>query len=445
MPNASDINDIGSEAGVIASIILNPEFVFHSEALTPHHFTNEANAYMYHAISELAKRDIDKIDAYNIIHVLHANAVTRDLVDGILTIPLINDFIMNAPSIARMTVEEYKMICDNVLNAAFRRDTYSKLVECQHLCFNDNVHDIEQKIYSALDDVMMEFSVNTSVPQYKDVVDEYWAEIQARQESGMAGIPFKFPALNDYAMIEPGELFIFAAEAKQGKSMMLLNCAVDLLRQGYSVMYIDSELSSRLFTLRLVAHLARIEFNRVRAGCYNDEERKRIDEALAWIKQQKFTHLYMPIFDTNGMYTAVKKVKHTQGIDILIVDYFKSTGDNDAFGTYAELGRTVDTVKNKLAGGMNICAIGAAQATATGKIADSAKIGRNASTIALIQDKTPEEIQADGPLCGNKKLRIVLNRNGPQMSGDEYISLDFNGNLISYEQAAQQAVPQTPY
>ncbi|MBS4879452.1 MAG: hypothetical protein KH138_03955 [Firmicutes bacterium] len=342
MPNANDINDIGSEAGVVASIILNPELVFHSEALTPHHFTNEANAYMYYAISQLAKRDIAQVDAYNIIHVLHANSSIRDMVDKVLTIPLINDFISNAPSIARMTVEEYKMVCDNVMNAAFRRDTYAKLVECEHLCFNDNVQDIEQKIYSALDDVMMEFSSNTSVPQYKDVVDDYWAEIQARQESGMAGIPFKFPALNDYAMIEPGELFIFAAEAKQGKSMMLLNCAVDLLRRGYSVMYIDSELSSRLFTMRLLAHLAKIEFNRVRAGCYNDEERRRIEEAIVWLKEQKFTHLYMPIFDANSMYTAVKKVKHTQGVDILIVDYFKSTGDNDAFGTYAELGRLVD-------------------------------------------------------------------------------------------------------
>ena len=285
MPNANDINDIGSEAGVVASIILNPELVFHSEALTPHHFTNEANAYMYYAISQLAKRDIAQVDAYNIIHVLHANSSIRDMVDKVLTIPLINDFISNAPSIARMTVEEYKMVCDNVLNAAFRRDTYAKLVECEHLCFNDNVQDIEQKIYSALDDVMMEFSTNTSVPQYKDVVDDYWAEIQARQESGMAGIPFKFPALNDYAMIEPGELFIFAAEQKQGKSMMLLNCAVDLLRRGYSVMYIDSELSSRLFTMRLLAHLAKIEFNRVRAGCYNDEEKQRIEEAIAWLER----------------------------------------------------------------------------------------------------------------------------------------------------------------
>lgn len=101
-------------------------------------------------------------------------------------------------------------------------------------------------------------------------------------------------------------------------------------------------------------------------------------------------------------------------------------------------------IKNQICGDMNIAGIGAAQATVTGKVADSAKIGRNASTIAVIQDKTTDEIDADGVECGNKKLRIVLNRNGAQMSPDEYIDLSFQGNLISYEEAKQH-VAQIPY
>lgn len=93
---------------------------------------------------------------------------------------------------------------------------------------------------------------------------------------------------------------------------------------------------------------------------------------------------------------------------------------------------------------MNIAGIGAAQATAAGKVADSAKIGRNASTIAIIRDKTPEEVEADGAECGNKKLTVILNRNGMQMAPGEYIDLQFNGNLVQYEQARQH-IPQTPF
>lgn len=127
-----------------------------------------------------------------------------------------------------------------------------------------------------------------------------------------------------------------------------------------------------------------------------------------------------------------------------IVDYFKGSSEGDAFDSYQELGRFVDMIKNQICGDMNIAGLGAAQATVSGKVADSAKIGRNASTIAMIQDKTPEEIEADGIECGNKKLKVVLNRNGMQMAQGEYIDLQFNGNLISYEEARQH-IPQTPY
>lgn len=442
--NVYDINNVSAEAGVIASAILNPELVFYSEKLTPHHFTNEQNGYMYYAICELAKKNITQVDAYNITNILNANSATREKASTLLTIPAINDFIENAPSIARTTVEEYVMISDAVLDAAFRRSTYNKLVECQHLCFNSNETEIEQKIYSTLDDVMMEFSSTNEVPQYKDVIDGLWEEIQSRQDNGMAGIPFKFETLNKYATIEPGELFIFVAEAKQGKSMILLNEAVDLLKKNLSVMYIDSELNSRMFTCRMLSHLSKIEFNRLKSGRYTKEEGERIKVCIEWLKKKKFTHLYMPMFDSQSIYTAVKKVKHTQGIDVLIIDYFKSKSDGDAFASYQELGRLVDMVKNRLCGEMNIAGIGAAQATSSGKIADSAKIGRNASTIAIIQDKLPEEIEIDGAECGNKKLRILLNRNGAQMSQDEYIDLDFNGNLISYQEAKQHT-EQTPY
>lgn len=101
-------------------------------------------------------------------------------------------------------------------------------------------------------------------------------------------------------------------------------------------------------------------------------------------------------------------------------------------------------VKNKICGDMGICGLGAAQATATGKVADSAKIGRNASTIAVITDKTSEEIARDGTECGNKKLRVILNRNGMQHTSEDYIDMYFDGNHILYEEAKQH-IPIDPY
>ena len=425
-------------------MIHNPEYSFYSEALLPNHFVNKENQCVYTAICDLAQQGIGVADAFNIYTDLNSNEATRRYASDI-TIEKLQELVDMSDVLARSSVEEYQMLVKDVLDAAFRRDTIQRLEECKTLCSNRNVKDVEQKIYSLIDDVMTEFSTNSEIPKYADVVDECWEEIKSRQGDGFAGIPFKFPTLNEYATIEPGELFIFAAEAKQGKSMMLLNCAIDLLKQDLAVLYLDSELNTRMFTARVLAHLSGIEYKRLTSGRYTEEEAKRIEFAREWMKTRKFVHIYIPMFDQQTIYTAVKKVKHTMGLDVLIVDYFKGSSSGDAFDSYQELGRFVDMVKNKICGDMGICGIGAAQATATGKVADSAKIGRNASTIAVITDKTPDEIARDGTECGNKKLRVVLNRNGMQHAADDYIDLQFNGNLISYEEAKQHIPIAPPY
>ena len=340
-----DINSIESESGIIASLIHNPELSFYSENLLPNHFTNKQNRIIYAAICELARRSIKKVDPYNILECLNASEATRKLADG-LTVESLNELVEMSEILARSSVEEYKMLVSNVLDAAFRRDTYSVLKECQSMCLNMGESDIQKKIYDSVDQVMSEYTDMDDVPLFGDVVDELWAEIEAHQDGKEAGIPFKFPTLNEYVTLERGELIVVGAPAKGAKSMFMMNEAVDVLRRGKSIVYIDSELSSRLFLCRMVSHLTGIEFGRVRTGRYTPEEANMIYEARQWIKEQRFIHKYMPIFNKQAIYTLVKKVYHKfDGLDLLIVDYLKPTGSStEAYNVYSELGILVDMI-----------------------------------------------------------------------------------------------------
>jgi replicative DNA helicase len=419
---------------VVATLIHHPSFYFHSENLRPNHFADRQNAFLYWALGELAKRGVEKIDAYNISNILASNEAAKKHMK-MVPLEAIHELVDVSHLIARTSAEEYLLAAENVVETAFRRTVKKKLERCASLCGNLSA-DIRKEIY-ALDGAMLAFATTNDVPPFKDVVEPIWEDIERRQ-GGATGVPFQFPTLNRYATIDRGELFIFAASAKKGKSITLLNCAVDLMKRGMKVLYLDSELNDRMFTPRMIAHLTGIEFSRVRAGRYSDDEHQRILLAVQWLKAQNtLTHKYLPLFDEHSVYTITKRVSHAQGLDVLIVDYFKGSGDGDAFSTYQELGRFVDLVKNGICGDMDIAGIGAVQATAAGKIAESDKINRNASTIALILDKTLEEIETDGADCGNKKLRVVLGRNGPQMADDEYIDLHFEGNKILYTEAKQ--------
>ena len=428
-----DINSLESETGIIATLIRHPEFVFHSEQLSPDNFTVKTNRELYLAIDELAKREIKTIDAYNIKEALDSNSD--------ISIEEIQELIAVSDLTARDTVEEYELLVSNVTNAAFRRTLYEKLKECEAICLSGNDKDIEQRIYRTIDDVMLKRSLYGDVQLFKDVVDDLWQEVEDRQDGKNAGMLFKFPTLNEYVTIEKGELVVVGALMKAGKSMFLMNCAVDLLKQGKSVLYIDSELNSRMWLIRFMSHMTGIEFSKIKSGNYSPEERKKIEEVKELSKSFKLSHRYMPFFDIDAIYTMTKKVNHIMPLDVLIIDYFKSGDSPEAYTNYAQLGKLVDMVKNQICGDMNIAGLAAAQAAAGGtKLADSAKIARNASTILMLVDKTPEEILTDSLECGDKKLIVSLNRTGMQHAPGEYIDLSFNGNIILFEEAKQHEV-----
>lgn len=438
-----------SEAAVIASLIHNPNLIYHSEELIAEHFSDIANRGIYKAIKYLVDKGIDRIDPPNIIEALSSSGEYEKYKD-ILTIEKVQELVEMSEVLTRGTPEEYSMFAKKVMDMAFRRDMLAALKYCIKVCGEEekppDKEEMQSEIYKTIDETISAYSMSDDIPEYSEVIDDMWEKIKERQRDGYAGVPFKFPALNDYVTAERGELIIFGAQQKVGKSIMLLNIAVDFLRKGLSVLYIDSELSTRLFTARLLSHLSGINYRNITSGQYTPEEEQIINEQREWMKTRKFTHIYMPFFDKETIYSTTKRVDHRQHIDVIIIDYFKSTGDStDAYATYAEMGRITDLIKNTIAGDMNIMAIGAAQATINNKLADSAKIARNASTIIMLVDKTPDEIENDGAECGNKKMIVTVNRNGAQMVPGEYISLDFDGDKILYEQAKKQHTPTQPF
>lgn len=135
---AEDITRIESEAGVLASLVYHPEFSFYSENLLPNHFFNKENRYIYTAICCLALRGVNHIDSYSILEALKSNENTAQFAEE-LPIDVLNDFIDNSENLARHTLEGYKLCVDNVMNAAFRRDTLQSLKRCEAMCFNESI------------------------------------------------------------------------------------------------------------------------------------------------------------------------------------------------------------------------------------------------------------------------------------------------------------------
>ena len=440
-----DLYNPQAETAVITTLINHPDFYFSNDILTPHHFFDKDNGFLFYAISELIKRGTKTIDIYNITMILEANKMTIGESKNI-TVQFLTDLMELNQYACRDSIEEYNIIAQTVIEMAMRRDVYKQLQECQRWVCNDSESDIQSKIYSSIESIVSNYQDSDPIIPMSKAIDGLWKDISSK-ERDQDFIDFKFPSLNEYTKLSRTDCILFAAREKRGKSILLLNILVDVLRKGKKVLYIDTELPSKLFTMRLFAHLNQIDFKDIQSRNYDDAQMKEILTSIDFIKENCFIHEYCPILTEDKLIALTKQAKHKYGVDFLIVDYLKGNSEYslDAYKNSAYLGKMTDVMKNIIAGREKMFVVGAVQATSSGAIADSQKIIRNCSTLFYLERKEESQIRADGGLeYGNMTMKCIANRNGRLSGEDESVSLTLDGNKCTIFES-KQPIKNPPY
>jgi len=438
----AELSDIQSESGVIGTLIFHPEYILHSDTfLKAGHFYNVENGCVYWAIQELIKEGINNIDALNLSNKLNSNTGVKNTIEK-YNLPSVQEFVELYKELARHSLEEYMMLAKNITEFAFKRDLYKKLIGLSGKCFDKNISldELSGEVYGELDNVTADFICGSDVKLLGDEIDDIWHEIESRRTNdGMYGIPSKFKSFNHHFTYETGELVVIQAKYKEGKSIILMNEVVHKLKNGVPVLVVDTEMQTRLYVERLLAHLSCVDIEKVKNGKYNEEEERRIKQSIAWIKKQKFKHIYKPEMSDNELYTTCKLWINKMGIKFLVFDYLKSN-ESETGTNYNVLGAKCDFLKNKIAGELNLAVLAACQLNRQGEVADSIKINRYLSVGIKYGQKTQEQMVKDGAECGNAYAKIYVNRLGKQMREDDendYIDLYFDGDKMTISEVKQ--------
>jgi replicative DNA helicase len=455
---SNTISSVASEAGIIATLMFHPEFSAYSEHLKPSHFTENDNSVLYQTITDLYKNNVNNIDVYNLHRYIQSDPKLKELFK--LTISELDTVKKMAEQIARHSLPEYNLMVKTVSDMAYKRKTYNVLQKCQSLCYSKDFNRIklQRSIYDEFSNINNEFSVREDLPLFSENIDELWVQTLVKQAAnGYKGIPSKFDAVNEYYTFEESELVLIAAHAKAGKSMLCMNEMVHKLqidRDGkdeISILYIDTEMNDRGWNERLLALLSQVPTKRIKSGHYSEQEKQRIEDAIAWIKTKKFSHIYLPNWSTDIIWEMAKKAQLNYGMNFFIFDYLKSKDGRNASEIYAELGNVCNFIKNDIVGAFNISGLCAAQLNRSGDIGDSYKLEQAASVVVNIARKSAKEITADGVKCGNYKLFVKRNRIGEQMNDilTDYVDLNFSGEVATFNQAenqhTQKDIPDSPY
>lgn len=437
----AELSDIQSESGVIGTLIYHPEFILHTDYLRPGYFYGVENGCIYWAIQELYKSGITNIDAYNISNKLQSHKTVQKTIDK-YNLPSVQEFVDLYKETARHTMEEYKMLADNIVTLAFKRDLVKTLNQLSADCYKPDyeLEKLNNVVYGELDKLTQKYIATTEIHTLGSEIDDIWSEIVNRRTSdGMYGIPSKYKTFSDYYTYEPGELVIIQAKYKQGKSVFLMNEVVHKLKNGVPTLVVDSEMPTRLYTERLISHLTGIEMKRIKSGNYSDEEAQTIQQWIDWLKEQPFVHIYSPNISDEKLYSICKMLKRKIGLTFVVYDYLKSN-ETSTSDNYNVLGAKCDFLKNNIAGELDLAVLAACQLNRNGEVADSIKINRYLSVGIKWEYKTQEMIAKDGIKCGNAFAKIYVNRLGRQMLEDDeedYIDFVFDGDRMTIVEAEQ--------
>lgn len=434
-----ELSDIQSESGIIGSLIYHPEFVALTDYLRPGNFYGVENGCIYWAIQELFKEGISNIDAYNISNKLQSNKGVSKTIEK-YNLPSVQEFMDLYKETARHTAEEYKMLAQNVVTLAFKRELVKTLNQLTSICFKKDysLEKLSNIVYGDIDKLTETFVTATEVHTLGEEIDDIWNEIiSKRSADGTYGIPSKYKSFMDYFSYERGELVVVQAKYKRGKSVLLMNEVVHKLKNGVPTLVIDTEMQTRLYTERLISHLTGIEIKRIKSGQYSEQEADKIKQSITWLKQQPFVHIYDPQMSNEKLYSICKMLKNKMGLAFVVFDYIKSN-EKSTSDNYNILGAKCDFLKNEIAGELDLAVLSACQLNRVGEVADSDKINRYLSVGIKWDWKSQEMIAKDGIECGNTYAKIYVNRLGQQMAEDDeddYIDFVFDGNKMTIIEA----------
>lgn len=219
-----------------------------------------------------------------------------------------------------------------------------------------------------------------------------------------------------------GDLVLIGARPSLGKTALMVNFALNAAEAGHEVGMISGEQSVLQVGQRSIAVESEVAAERMRNGCFEDEDWPRLTRAMGILLKRK-VHIYdrsAPSLD--DIARVARRWKHEHGIAVLFVDYLQRVRFPRADSRIDEVSEVARGLKT-LARDLDIPVVALAQVKAAvdtrhgdkrpglGDIANSDEATREADLIGFLY--RDEVYDPNTPDRGIAELNFEKNRHGP--------------------------------
>lgn len=347
------------------------------------------------------------------------------------TLPYIIDALKNAGHadstdyLSRLSsipcgVDEAKGYARAVRNLSVKRrvaNVGAKIIEYSREL--PNAEDVIEKAEGALRVVTNMIPGAERSPDPKDIL--------ARIRSGniVETMPIFFaPTLQAYTGgLRTGEFWVIGAGTSVGKSQFTANMVLDLIHDREKrVALFNIEMSQEVYMMRMLSIKSGVPFKSIRDQVTIGHDQ---DKALA-AAEAYLGNSGLRLYDTTGTITSIKqesrKIKHREGLDVVVVDYIQSIRGSK--GDEVADAREVAIELQALAKELRVCVVGVSQISNQQAKDDIAAGGQGDFY----------NFKGHGAIKDNADVGIMLRRNRRSKSPltDVQLAKNRNGDLTEF-------------
>ena len=177
--------------------------------------------------------------------------------------------------------------------------------------------------------------------------------MRERGDAVLVGVDTGFAELNKMTTgFGKGDLVIVAARPAMGKTSFALNMIQNLLEKGKGVAFFSLEMPAEQLMLRLLSVQTSIQLQRLRLGDMNDQEFKRLNDAVEKMKHSKLFVDDHGSLNINQLRSKLRKLKsrHPE-IELAVIDYLQimsGVGGKDRHLEVSEISRGLKMLAREL-------------------------------------------------------------------------------------------------
>ena len=248
--------------------------------------------------------------------------------------------------------------------------------------------------------------------------------------------------------LRPGTLNVIGARPKTGKTILTDNMGYWIAKnEKIPVLNLDTEMLKEDHIHRSVAMISGVSINKIETGKFslNESANIKVRKAAQEMEEVPYFHISIAGKSFEDQIAIMRRwIQKEVGLHpdgtakpcVIVYDYLKlmdAAGVTDALREFQLLGFMMSTLHNfgvrykipfLMLMQLNRDGINREETDAA---SGSDRIIWLCSNFTIFKKKSDEEIQADGPENGNRKLVVVVTRHGERTGFEEYINCHFEG------------------